>query len=133
MSTVTLLEALTTARVELARTQAELEDRQAEVRGLELALARLGARPGGPAILSDKPPSVERLPRTGAIEQALGNSNAPMTPRALAPVVASIRGTTEKSKDIGAALAYLKKAGRVANGDHGWSLMSGRAREGVNP
>ena len=121
--------ALEDVRQELASSQARLEKLSAyieslkvEERGLELALSRHNGQ------LSEETPSVgdaakwKGMARTDAILAVLTQAEEPMGPAEIARVLHD-RGRDDPRDHVAAALAYLKRKGRVDHGDVGeWSV-----------
>lgn len=117
MAKVSLAGALRIAREELERAEAKAEELRMEVRGLELAAARHQARSATATSTSptsgDRAANLQDGARTGAVLLELLRATKPLSPSELAGLISLKRDRPERPRDIGAALSYLKRMGKV--------------------
>jgi len=111
-------EALRVARAERDRILAEIETLESERRGLDLAIARRN----GSSEQTDDSGHWRRLNRTDAVVAVLNESDESLGPAEITERLIR-HGRDDKRDSVAAALAYLKRTGRVSHiGTAAWTL-----------
>ncbi len=130
------------ALAELLKTRSELdgaiEDRQAEIYGLQLALSRHRPEDENEIIFPvDLGPEASGkywrgLARVDAIDKVLTTMETPMGPTEISEYLGGM-GRNDTPNDVSAALAYLKRIGRVVRvGRARWTTPQQELREVAN-
>lgn len=117
---ITLPAAIKRTRQELAESEARTDALRVRLKALEEASAELnGDEPR-------RPREDGAEPRTDAILAVMRTQpTIAWTAATLKPEVGSRRGTVEESKDLAAALSYLRQQGKVHSPHRGEWMLSG--------
>lgn len=115
----------------LAQVGTEIEALHEELRGLRLAQARREGRPPEDIDAEAETSEYEvwtKMTRLGAVERVLAESQGPKSPSAIARLL-SERGRDDRPVLVSAALAHLKRQGRVVQAQYGLWTLPGKADE----
>jgi hypothetical protein len=113
---------LSSAQTRLEKLAAYIESLKAEERGLTLALSRHNGHSSEEAPSGGDTAKWQRMTRTDAILAVLIEAEKSMGPAEIAKALHD-KGREDPRDHVAAALAYLKRKGRVDHGDVGeWSV-----------
>jgi hypothetical protein len=119
---------LADAREKQERLNAYIESLQAEAHGLELALARHSGEAEVRSASNGEATRWKRLARTDAILAVLEEVDTAMGPADITKALHS-KGRDDKRDHVAAALAYLKRKGRVEHEEFGkWTVRGSEAQ-----
>ena len=104
--------ALADAREEQERLNAHIESLQAEAHGLQLALARHSGGAESRSASNGEATKWKRLARTDAVVTVLHTEPKALGPAEITKILHS-KGRDDERDHVAAALAYLKRKGRV--------------------
>jgi hypothetical protein len=120
-------EKLAVAQERLQEALEEVDRLRAEAYGLQLALARHGDDPDGAKLVAMRAQGVV-MSRSSAVQQLLLEAQQPLSPSEISERLVQYRppGTVDTPKDVGAALAYLKRTQQAVTVGRGQWIAVGR-------